>query len=315
MSESDVQTGKSADKDGSERSPDDSQKIEFDYFNLTLLDDPSADEIELRISVPLVNKAFADVKIILGAPTRIVGEGKEDYKMDISSDLHVTKRNDGYTGPSQLVSRDGLSWEIPSGYTGAGTVLLTHEPKVKDFLAKRFLPGHVFVDVGANLGAYSVRAAAWDMKVYSFEPNPENVRGLRRNLELNHLSVELLECALGSAEGRANFSPNGALSRITTSGEVGVPIRTLDSFELEQVDLLKVDVEGYELEVFQGARKTLERFHPALVVEMHHWIGAEKEAALFDILSTLQYRFHYLDRYSQGRHLAAIFAQATPDRG
>jgi hypothetical protein len=82
-------------------------------------------------------------------------------------------------------------------------------------------------------------------------------------------------------------------------------MRTLDSFGIPRVDLLKVDVEGYELEVLRGAELTLQRSHPTMMIEMHHWVGAEKEAALFEILARLGYNFDYLDRYPQGRHLAA----------
>jgi hypothetical protein len=56
-----------------------------------------------------------------------------------------------------------------------------------------------------------------------------------------------------------------------------------------------------------GAKKTLERSHPAMMVEMHHWAGAEKEAALFGTLKGLGYTFEYLDRYAQGRHLGVTW--------
>jgi FkbM family methyltransferase len=143
------------------------------------------------------------------------------------------------------------------------------------------------------------------MKVYSFEPNPENVKVLKRNAEINHLTVDLLEHALGSADGGAKLSPNGATSRISDSGSVDVSLRTLDSFELPRVDLLKVDVEGYELEVLKGARKTLGRCHPTILIEMHDWLGAEDEASLFNILLENDYSFKYLDKYAHGRHLVA----------
>ena len=285
-----------------------SERVLFDNVNLAITSDSSSEEIESRVSVPLVDAGLASIRVTLESPTRIAQEGREDYNMTVESDLEVIRTSSTPTGPAQLVSLDGLSWEIPVDYTGARTVLLAHEPKVKDFVMKHFLPGRVFVDVGANLGAYSVRASAWEMKVYSFEPNPENVKAFRRNLEINHLSVDILGCALGSSEGVANLSPNGAISRLTSESGVKVPVHTLDSFELPRIDLLKVDVEGYELEVFQGAIKTLERCHPAIVVEMHHWIGAEKEAALFNLLSGLNYRFEYLDRNNLGRHLAATIA-------
>lgn len=226
--------------------------------------------------------------------------------MDISSNLLVTQLEKS-TDNLQVLNRDGLLWELPRNYPGSGTALLLHEPVVKEFLTSHFFQDKVFVDAGADVGAYSVRAAARGMKVYAFEPNPGNARILRRNAEINHLSIDLIECALGASNGKAILSQNGAISRITQEKGIEIAMRTLDSFELPAVDLLKVDVEGYELEVLRGARQTLSRCHPTLMVEMHHWIGAENEAALFEILSRLDYRFEYLDRYSQGRHLTASY--------
>jgi Methyltransferase FkbM domain len=82
-------------------------------------------------------------------------------------------------------------------------------------------------------------------------------------------------------------------------------VRTLDSFQFPRVDLLKVDVEGYELEVLKGSLDTIARCHPDMMIEMHHWIGAETEAALFKILIDNGYHIEYLDTYNQGRHLIA----------
>ena len=123
---------------------------------------------------------------------------------------------------------------------------------MKEFLVSRFRPGEVFVDVGANVGAYSLRAASQGMSVHSFEPNPENVKVLERNSEINGLSINMHACALGSSEGSASLAPNRGASRITDAGDLEVPVRTLDSFHLPRADLLKMDVEGYELEVIRG---------------------------------------------------------------
>jgi len=182
-----------------------------------------------------------------------------------------------------------------------------------------FKAGQVFVDVGANVGGYSVRAAARGMKVVGFEPNPDNLALLRRNVEINHASVNVLPFALGAKAGKARLSPNGGVSRIIKEDGIEVEMRTLDSFDLPGADLLKVDVEGYELEVFRGAKKTLEKFHPVIMIEMHYWIGAESEAELFDILLGLGYRLEYIDRYPLGRHLSAFprgtkAPPATPEK-
>ena len=287
-------------------------KVEFDHANMLVLQKTSLDYIELLALVPLSDGSSSEMKVTFGSPIRLTHrDGRTEYKMNINSSLSVTQSQRTPSGDVKVETRDGLLWEIPEDYPGAWTGLLDHEPVVKEFLLTRFRPGEVFVDVGANVGAYSLRAASQGMSVHAFEPNPGNVRILRRNSEINGLTIDLHECALGSSEGTANLSAGGAASKISAEGELTVPVRTLDSFHLPRVDLLKIDVEGYELEVLRGAVETLERSHPAIMIEMHHWAGAQKEAALFEILAGLGYGFEYLDRYPQGRHLAATYPRRT----
>jgi FkbM family methyltransferase len=212
-----------------------------------------------------------------------------------------------YLGINQKVRRDGLLWEIPQNFPEAIASLLLHERSASEFLVNRFRPQQVFVDVGANVGGYSVRAAAKGMKVIAFEPNPDNFLLLKRNAEINHVSLDQLQYALGPSDGHARLVLNGGLSRISPDEGITVEMRTLDSFSLPAVNLVKIDVESYELEVLQGARKTLKEHHPALMVEMHDWAGAKKEAALFALLTELGYQFEYLDKYSRGRHMSAVY--------
>lgn len=304
--------------------PSQTGRIRFDYQNLLVYHNASADSIELLVTVPLTDGVGAEARITLANPVKVPrDDGQVEYKVDMNGGLATSGRRTSVgsatgSGEVEAQSRDGLHWEIPEGYPGAWTALLEHEPRVKEFLSSQFTPGHVFVDVGANVGAYSLRAASKGMKVISFEPNPENAKLLMRNAELNSLSVDLHECALGRSEGKVLLSHTGATSRVSrmeradeegpVQRENGIEatLSTLDSFDLPKVDLMKIDVEGYELDVLEGAKKTLERCRPNMMIEMHHWLGAEKEAALFRILTDIGYRFEYLDRYALGRHLAVV---------
>jgi FkbM family methyltransferase len=216
-----------------------------------------------------------------------------------------------YLGVNQKVRRDGLLWDVPENFPEGIASLLLHEPKASAFLLSQFKPGQVFVDVGANVGAYSIRAAAKGMKVFAFEPNPENLKLLNKNAEINHISLDPLPYALGPNEGQAHLTLNGGLSKISSTEGILVEMRTLDSFSLPAVDLVKLDVEGYELEVLQGAKGTLKEHHPTLMIEMHDWAGAKKEADLFALLNEMGYDFEYLDKYSQGRHMSAVYPQRS----
>lgn len=134
------------------------------------------------------------------------------------------------------------------------------------FLSRRLWPGCVFYDVGANAGAYSVFAAARGCRVYAFEPVPHTFRRLEENAELNRpgLSINCVNRALGSSSRSLRMTFElGPGNRIITSDDsapsVEVSCTTLDAFteEHEAPDFIKIDVEGHELEVLRGARKTL----------------------------------------------------------
>lgn len=283
----------------------------FDYVNTLVIHDAAPDNIRLVVLAPLADGSASETKITLRTPSRLIHEdGKPEYRMVIDQNFSVTPTQREPPGSIRLETRDGLWWEIPEDFPGAWTALLDHEPTVREFLLPRFRAGGVFVDVGANVGGYSLRAASRGMEVHSFEPIPQNAQILRRNAEINHLTLDIQEVALGSSEGEVRLSAGGASSRVTEGGGIEVPLRTLDSFGLPRVDVLKVDVEGYELEVLRGAERTISRCRPAMMVEMHHWIGAESEAAIFELLGRLGCRFEYLDRYAFGRHLSAAW---TPE--
>lgn len=131
------------------------------------------------------------------------------------------------------------------------------------------------VDVGANIGFITVRAARTASRVIAIEPHPMRFRYLERNVALNGLNnVTCLNCALGAAEGELvlyDVDPTLGPRPLDVSVTPGrgkchrVPLRTLDSL-VEEAELVKIDVEGYEAEVLLGASKLLAR-GPRLVIE------------------------------------------------
>ncbi|MFQ5954705.1 MAG: FkbM family methyltransferase [Kiloniellales bacterium] len=143
----------------------------------------------------------------------------------------------------------------------------------------------VAVDVGAHVGLWSMWLVKMFEHVHAFEPVPLHARLFERNVtDHNHT---LYRIALGDREGRVSLSvppdqtghahvADGARPHDQRGGMLGpetweriaeVPMKTLDGLGLEQVDFIKVDVEGYELKVIEGARETLLRCRPVLVVE------------------------------------------------
>ena len=130
----------------------------------------------------------------------------------------------------------------------------------------------VFVDIGAHIGKYTVlagRILKGRGHVVAIEPDPENFRLLRRNVDLNGLTnVDLLNVGCWSRDtvlllhkGRGNLGQHSFIDDVGPDS-VSVPVRTLDSIladlELPTVDLLKMDVQRAEAEVLKGAAITLQ---------------------------------------------------------
>jgi FkbM family methyltransferase len=162
-----------------------------------------------------------------------------------------------------------------------------YEGWVSDFLSRSLKPGHVALDIGANIGCHTLvmaNAVGNQGRVIAFEPNPRILTRLRSNVQLNRFEhVELLPVALSDNQARssiyipAELDHNQGLAsmhRANLGGvceEVFVDVERLDDVvrerKLERIDLIKMDVEGHEWRVLLGARKTLERFNPVLVFE------------------------------------------------
>jgi FkbM family methyltransferase len=172
----------------------------------------------------------------------------------------------------------------------AGDVLLrdllltgSFEPLHTDII-KNLLPlGGVFVDVGANVGYFSIIGAnsvGPNGRVYAFEPMQEIYAILCKNLSLNGLSnvvAKALACFSSSGEmvmERDEDSGKSHLSPARRDSAMLVSLTTLDDFihnmNLERVDFIKIDAEGSDLEVLKGARRTIEKFRPAILLELDH---------------------------------------------
>ncbi len=163
-------------------------------------------------------------------------------------------------------------------------------------------PGHVVLEVGANIGAHTVwfaKAVGPSGAVMAFEPQRLVFQTLCANIAINSLpNVHCLNVAVGSSPGQLNvpvldariennFGGLGLGSY--TSGEI-VPVITIDGMKISRCNFLKIDVEGMELEVLEGAAKTIARLRPALYVENDR---PEKSDALIRYIDSLGYNMYW----------------------
>ena len=162
-----------------------------------------------------------------------------------------------------------------------------------------FLPQRgVMLDVGANIGNHALYMARSFREVHCFDPNPMAVAKLRRNVELNHAAnITIHEVGLGSEDCELPFfvEPGtnlGASHFVAEAGEgtISLPIRAGDAYlaskQIRNVDFVKIDVEGGELEVLRGLQETIRRDRPIITFEHH---GQTASAAIFDKLQSLGY--------------------------
>jgi FkbM family methyltransferase len=140
-------------------------------------------------------------------------------------------------------------------------------------LLRRIEPGGFVVDVGANIGyiALLIAGAVGPRgRVLCLEPVPENLRELRRNIELNRLDqVEVLPIAAGDRDGKVRIATglNGIVAE--SAGDLEVDLRRLDSLDVPCPSLVKIDVEGYELAVLRGAARWLGEGRTRWWIEIH----------------------------------------------
>jgi FkbM family methyltransferase len=172
-------------------------------------------------------------------------------------------------------------------------------------LARWIQPTGVAVDVGAHYGVYTVALASIAEHVHAVEPSTHALAVLQRNVELNRLgNVTIHPCALGATEGHAPLFTHEDRSRASlnqfsteqTHGE-SVPVRRLDDLIVGRVDLIKIDIEGYELPALEGATRILADQRPRVLFEFLPDAarrGGYDPHGVWDLLARLGYRFEQL---------------------
>jgi len=185
-------------------------------------------------------------------------------------------------------------------------------------------PGDVVFDVGANIGFYAILFSRWvgsAGRVFAYEPDPDNVRLLRKNLDANRCaSCVVRPMALGATCGVSTFSRDvvtgqtGHTGTGPTYGElqfrtgkeipIEVRLRTLDA-EIDRAaavpDVVKLDAEGAEYEILSGGMRALREHRPLIVAETSNWRyemsqGVRPARASIELLRELDYVVFDLDR-------------------
>lgn len=231
----------------------------------------------------------------------------------------------------QIIARGfAKGLKINIGFSHVGYVLGTTEPEVQVALDMLLRPGMTVYDIGANVGFHAISAARRigpEAKVVCFEALPANAKQIEYNASSNKFAnIQVIATALGSSEGEAAFwmSRQPTWGKLASVGkkpdkfakELKVRLRRLDSvvdeLKLPPPSLIKIDVEGSEIDVLEGARQTLEHYRPTLLIEAHG-----TNAAIENFLVAIGYRVGVLGKKVPvaeaywNAHIFAIFAEPS----
>lgn len=152
------------------------------------------------------------------------------------------------------------------------------------------------IDVGANYGLMSYNMSKHFDQVSSFEIVPEINNCFKLNAKTFNLNnVNIYDCGLGNKEESValNFNPTSTFStHVDATSKGNIKVKTLDSFEFENVDFIKIDAEGYETFIIQGGINTIIKYKPVILYERkgHSARYNQEKNSVLEILKEYGYK-------------------------
>jgi FkbM family methyltransferase len=183
------------------------------------------------------------------------------------------------------------------------------EPKSTEIAQTLVKEGDVVLDIGANIGYYTVlfsKLVGKNGKVFAFEPTTHFLDILQRNLDANGVSnVEIVKCGLsnkkhtmeiGIGPSSATLHPAPGFDRVDKR-EI-IDLTTLDIFtgnrNLPKIDFIKIDVDGHEPFFFQGAWDSLDKYEPVVLLELSHLHYLKAGFTAWDFYDLLKERGYFI---------------------
>jgi len=200
------------------------------------------------------------------------------------------------------------------------------EIKVKQVFLKNITPGNIIIDCGASVGEFSLLAAkeiGSEGLVLSIEPVKENVLQLKENFVLNNFTnYKIIESAVSDKSGITNLYDHGVTGSSCLDSQlmekpvtkvVKVNVLTVDeiikSYKLKKVDLLKIDIEGFEYEAFLGCKDSFNnRKIEKIICEVHTELLTKKginEKKIFQMLESYGFNVDIIDEGKKTKHIFA----------
>ncbi|OGZ18364.1 MAG: hypothetical protein A2V72_01165 [Candidatus Nealsonbacteria bacterium RBG_13_37_56] len=234
------------------------------------------------------------------------------------TNIEIIKKIFGFDKFKKRLIKNGLLKDLfYYGSYSDGRYFNSFEPEIVN-LIKRIMPQGNIYDVGAHFGFYSSLFAKLvkNGRVYSFEPNPYCLEKLKKTVEINRFDnlIKILDFGLGEKDQEAEMEILlDNLARSTCDQElkdnynnkgnhlikkIKIKIKALDNLELPTPGLIKIDVEGFEARVVEGMLKTIEKYLPDLIIEIHGKnpkASQENAGYVFNLLAGFNYRVFHIE--------------------
>jgi len=207
-----------------------------------------------------------------------------------------------FKGRTIIVQSAGLGWKVDIDTVNNDAIGPDHEQWIEQAILSAIPKDGVFLDVGTHVGHYSLRASLIASKVISIEPNPESLKRLKENIELNDIyNITVHEIAAWDEGARLGMvSPNDAIRdgsmrirQVLEDRQAGwmVDGRPLDNVLKDEprIDVIKLDVEGSDLHALRGMQQLIATHRPLMYVEDHSVYGYYKREDLDALLEALNY--------------------------
>jgi FkbM family methyltransferase len=184
--------------------------------------------------------------------------------------------------------------------TGASRIVYANPPDRNEMLTWRngLRSGDLFIDVGANVGSYAIWAAELGAEVMALEPAADTFALLEENVALNGYPIKAIRAAAGATPGVARFtSGRDCVNRLDPDGAAEIAVVTIDSIIGNRtVAGMKVDVEGFEIDVLRGCEQALSE-HRVRLIQLE-WNSTSMQAVgtdrrpVADLLAKHNYRLY-----------------------
>ena len=142
--------------------------------------------------------------------------------------------------------------------------------KINDWAMPYVKQFRTYIDIGAHDGDTCIDLVNTFQRVYAFEPNPESIKAIPDTIKKFPFALgnKKEELVLTIPDNGYNNNKHGSIVRHQSGiRQYSVSVKTLDGFEIKEVDLIKIDVEGMELQVLEGSMQTLMKWRPVVLFE------------------------------------------------